>query len=90
VLSSSSRKRLAPETTTRMTNQEKKPTENGPALGGACACEQAGAVENKEELLQGYLEYTPSFSSAWWLRDVYVIAVARQADSNSSISEQTF
>jgi hypothetical protein len=73
-----------------MTNQEKKPIENGPALGGACACEQAGAVENKEELLQGYLEYTPSFSSAWWLRDVYVIDVALQADSNSSISEQTF
>jgi hypothetical protein len=32
----------------------------------------------------------PSFSSAWWLRDVYVNDVARQADSNSSISEQTF
>ena len=51
---------------------------------------QAGAVENKEEMLQGYLGYTPSFSSAWWLRDVYVNDVAREAGSNSSISEQTF
>jgi hypothetical protein len=51
---------------------------------------QAGAVENKEEMLQGYREYTPSFSSAWWLRDVYVNDVAREAGSNSSISEQTF
>ena len=90
MLSSSSHKRLALEDDNLHDQDHKSQLKNGLALGGACACEQAGAVENKEEMLQGYLEYTPSFSSAWWLRDVYVNDVARQADSNSSISEQTF
>jgi hypothetical protein len=73
-----------------MTKDHKSQFEKRPGVGRRMCLRQAGAVENKEEMLQGYREYTPSFSSAWWLRDVYVNDVAREAGSNSSISEQTF
>jgi hypothetical protein len=63
--------------------------EKGLALEGACACNKLALWKTRRSVTR-IPHYTPSFSSAWWLRDVYVNDVALQADSNSSISEQTF